>query len=300
MIIFRRARELLTRAITIIKLRKKTMKGFQKLVLATAILAASSGAFAMEAMDEESMSATTGQDGLTITLATTLTDMAIKYIDRDGITVAQNAASTYTNAGALIIGEGVNGINLSANLVVDIDVGGSATTGVDNGMLQIKVGMAPTTNVVIGLQSVNISVAEATATGSGIVGTATPIISFDSTAQLTIANTANLMTIQLGNEDQGNMIKLNANLGNVSLTGMSINDANSGGSIAIGTLSLASLNVVASVDVVAGGLQINTAGTTIGEVGIENLRLGDATQAIVGDIYLSNLNPSTTLTIRGH
>lgn len=295
MIIFRRARELLTRAITIIKLRKKTMKGFQKLVLATAILAASPGAFAMEAMDEESMSATTGQDGLTITMDTTLTDLAIKYIDRDGVVGSTN----YTNAGAIVIGEGVNGINVSATgLTIDIDAGGSAVAGTDNGMLQIKVGTSAATT--IGLQNVNISVAEATATGSALVGTATPIISFDASAQLTIAATPNLMTIQLGNEDQGAMIKLNANLGNVSLTGMSINDANSGGSIAIGTLSLASLNVVASVDVVAGGLQINTAGTTIGEVGIENLRLGDATQPIVGDIYLNNLNPSTTMTIRGH
>lgn len=295
MIVFCGARELLTRAITIIKLRKKTMKGFQKLVLATAILAASSGAFAMEAMDEESMSATTGQDGLTITMDTTLTDLAIKYIDRDGV-----AGSTdYTNAGAIVIGDAVNGINVSATgLTIDIDAGGSTVAGTDNGMLQIKVGTSVDT--IIGLQSVDISVAEATATGSALVGTTTPIISFDATAQLTIAATPNLMTIQLGNEDQGAMIKLNANLGNVSLTGMSINDANSGGSIAIGTLSLASLNVVASVDVVAGGLQINTAGTTIGEVGIENLRLGDATQPIVGDIYLSNLNPSTTMTIRGH
>ena len=42
------------------------MKMLKKLALASAVSMISAGAFAMEAMDDESMSAATGQDGITI------------------------------------------------------------------------------------------------------------------------------------------------------------------------------------------------------------------------------------------
>lgn len=278
------------------------MKGFKKLILTSAILAASSSAFAMQAMDEESMSATTGQDGLTISLNSNINDMVIKYIDRDGV-----SGGGYTHAGGVVIGDTTNGLDISVTgLTIDIDAGGDTGDGgvttSSGGMLQIKVGTTGAT--VIGMQNMDISVADGndTANGGGsATGTGVPIISFDNTASLTIAATPNLATIQLGNEDQGHMVHVDANLGSIALTGMAINDANSGGSIAIGRFSASAVHLIQDIDVVAGGLQIATAaGSSIGEVGLEQVVLGDNTQSAIGDIYISNLNPVSTITIVGH
>lgn len=274
------------------------MNGFKKLILTTAILAVSSSAMAMEAMDEASLSATTGQDGLTITLDTNLSGLGITYVDRDGVV----GDATYANSGAVVISPvGVT----TTGLRVDIDAGGDAgdTTGV--GMLQIKL-TAPNATV-IDLNGTKISVADADATGSA-VGATTDIITFAPGANLTIDGSATpLMNIQLGNESQGAMIKVVADIANASLTGLTINDAGgaaSGGSIRIDTITLGTVHAVNSIDVTAAGLVIDTTGTTIGEVGLEGVRLGATatigTAARVGDIYLTGLNPTGTITVAGH
>lgn len=272
------------------------MKELKKLVLASAILAASSSSFAMQAMDEEAMSATTGQDGLTVTLNTNLTGLGIKYIDRDGVT-----GGAYANAGGIIISPVGITMATTGGLTINIDAGGSTAAGTSGtGMLQVAVGSSVDT--VINLNNTKISVADADATGSA-TGTATDIITFSSSASLTIASNANLATIQLGNETQGAMIRVNANLGNIVLTGLSIVDAggaNSGGSITLDTLTVNNLNAVNSIDVVTGGLRIDTAGTTIGTVALEGVHLGTASSASIGDVYISNLNPSTVITVTGH
>lgn len=270
------------------------MNGFKKLVLASAVLAASSSAFAMEAMDDESMSSTTGQDGLTITLDSTINDLAITYVDRDGY-----GASGFTEAGAVVIGSAAAGIDLNlVDVVVTIDAGGSAGTASGSGMLNINVGMATST---IGLGNVVIGVADASnTTGSSSVGAVVGIVSFDATAALTIAGNANLMNIQLGNEDQGAMIRMNANMGNITLTGLSINDVNSGGSISVGVLELNNVQLNTSVDVVAGGLQIVST-SSFGEVGLERVVLGGG--ASIGDIYITGLGgagESSTILVTGH
>lgn len=270
------------------------MKGLKKLVLASAIIAASSSAFAMQAMDEESMSATTGQDGLTITLDSALTGLGITYVDRDGIV----GSAGYANAGAIVISP----VDVTANdLTINIDAGGSAGDGSGDGMLQIAVGTGSAT--VIGLSGTQISVADfddAQNSSAGVL-TSTPILSFATGASLTIAASANLATIQLGNEEQGSMMLVNANLGNVILTGLSINDASvGGGSIVLDTITVNNLNAVNAIDVVAGGLQINTAGTTIGELALEGIHLGSAAAASIGDVYITGLNPSSVITVTGH
>jgi len=62
------------------------MKGLKKLALASAVLAASFGAHAMEALPDDALSATTGQAGLTITTDNTnVQAAAIRYYDSDGI-----------------------------------------------------------------------------------------------------------------------------------------------------------------------------------------------------------------------
>ena len=58
---------------------------FKKLALVTAMFAATSGAYAMEAMDDESMAAATGQDGITIGITTNALTLDQRIHDRDGI-----------------------------------------------------------------------------------------------------------------------------------------------------------------------------------------------------------------------
>jgi len=120
------------------------MKALKKLALVSAVSMISAGAFAMEAMDDESMSAATGQDGITI-LVSPGTKTAAQLIalgvdettvgsgvlnvdatidannndtfkglsitqtvihDDDGFTVAQGGSAATTNSGAIVIGDG--------------------------------------------------------------------------------------------------------------------------------------------------------------------------------------------------
>ncbi|MCP5175009.1 MAG: hypothetical protein H6996_07890 [Moraxellaceae bacterium] len=112
------------------------MKMLKKLALVSAISAISVSAFAMEAMDDETMAATTGQDGITINIvpdaisrtevaamgvtATTLDAIEpsaplykglsigeIRVHDDDGLGVLGTDATA--NSGALVIGGGKDG-----------------------------------------------------------------------------------------------------------------------------------------------------------------------------------------------
>lgn len=106
----------------------------KKLILVAAIAAATSSAFAMEAMDESTLSETTGQAGLTISQSgLNLTIGSVRYLDTDGLTAAQQTAlgsptatagyTTANNKGVLAF----NTISLGATTMdLDIDV---ASTG---------------------------------------------------------------------------------------------------------------------------------------------------------------------------
>lgn len=261
------------------------MKSLKKLALVSAMVAASSSAFAMEAMDEEALAAATGQDGLRITLDTNLSGMNIKWIDRDGTGVAG-----YGNAGAVTIG--AVGIS-TTGMTIDIDAGGSAGTAAnDSGLLAIGIN-APNA-ITVNLNNTTIAVADATPTGP-TSGTATTVIQFDATASLTIGAGLN-MDIELGNE-VNDFVTINANLGNVTLTGLSIVDGSSSESIGIGTMTLSGLTIVdQTINIVAGGLEINT-GTGLTNVGLalEGLTLGSTPS--IGDVYITDLSLSNN-TIR--
>jgi hypothetical protein len=272
------------------------MNGFKKLVLASAVLAATSGAYAMEAMDDESMSSTTGQDGLTISLDSSIANLVVTYVDRDGY------GGGFADAGAVVIGNTVNGIDVNVNdLVITIDAGGSAGTAAGSGMLNIGITQ---TSLNIGLGNVSIGVADAQNAGGSTVGAVNGIISFDNNAALNLSNTS--MNIQLGNEDQGHMVVMSGSLGDITLTGLNILDASSGGSgaIGIGTLLLQNVNSNVAIDVTGGatgGLVIDTTGTTLDQIGLLDVSVGDLSSAAdIGDIYLSNITVNSVITIRGH
>ena len=137
------------------------MKGFNKLVLAAAIAAASSATFAMQQMDDDSMSTATGQDGITINMNVELEGLDVKYIDRDGIQgnvttlnpdyltdntqpLTVTGPSTYNNAGAIHISP--FGIKVDGQTIT-IDAGG--TTADASGDGQLRIGLAANTTTLI-------------------------------------------------------------------------------------------------------------------------------------------------------
>jgi hypothetical protein len=127
------------------------MKGLKKLALATAVLAVSTGAFAMEAMQDDALANTTGQDGLSILQSNLAVSIAaVRYTDSDGTTGAsaalgipaaptfpvadgpcaagsnpQACADSFSSAGTLHI----QGLSITASsILTTIDVGSTSTT----------------------------------------------------------------------------------------------------------------------------------------------------------------------------
>lgn len=80
------------------------MKTFTKLALVSS-MALSANAFAMQAMDDSALSATTGQDGLSIGIGISKIEIEKLFIhDNDGLN------GTIDNAGAIVIqGNGIAG-----------------------------------------------------------------------------------------------------------------------------------------------------------------------------------------------
>ena len=187
------------------------MKMLKKLALVSAISAISVSAFAMEAMDEEAMSATTGQDGITINIvpdAITRTDLAamsvtsgsmdqislganlykglsiseIRVHDDDGVGAAGAATA---NSGALVIGGGLGTVTEVQDRTVifskgdkpiqlNIDMIGDSNGSAANGgaMLNIEAKL-PTTAIKLGnIYVANSNAAEAGRDADGNVNTA--------------------------------------------------------------------------------------------------------------------------------
>lgn len=153
------------------------MKMLKKLALVSAVSMISAGAFAMEAMDDESMSATTGQDGITILIApdskttaeviglgvslatrtaidanadTNFKGLSITQInihDDDGLaSAAPGGTATTANSGALVIGDGTAAgstaviADNAAPIQIDLDMVGNVAGGVGNApMLNIRI-----------------------------------------------------------------------------------------------------------------------------------------------------------------
>jgi len=291
------------------------MKGLKKLVLASAIIAASSSSFAMQALDDEAMSAATGQDGLTITInSVALDNLDVKYVDRDGIT----SSTTYDNPGAIhIFGAGGAGDGLSVNMTtpttINIDVGGNAGTGAGTGaQLLVDVTLGATS---VNLQNVTIAVADAAATGS-TTGADVSILEFGAGAALNIAAGGNVL-VRLGDRGAAeHLISMTSTLPGLTLTQMSIVDSSTtmgGGAIGIGSLALGTVNASVGIDVVAGGLKIDTTGTTISSIALENVQLGTVDfvtgtgrNNAIGDVYISgagvggSIALDNVITVTGH
>lgn len=295
-----------------------------KLLLASAIAIASTGAFAMEALDEQSLSDTTGQAGLDITITPPAAGISLSmlYHDADGVPTTTVAGSTYTSAGALIIGNpaGVTGntamsIVNTSGFLVKVDAGANGTNGA---LLNINVGSSAATTIHTGDLRVGVSNG-----GTGLASTSTVSAKILNDMTITVGS-GTLMNIQLGNEDQGAMIKLNPTFtGGLSIANFTLNDAGgsiSGGGIKVGTTTVkdcgaancasagANLGMAATVDANGSGLQIGL--TSLGNTGnggayvkLAGVYLGNTGVGAtsIGDVEIFGLNLATTqIAVTGH
>src|SRR5690554_3560779 len=99
---------------------ENTMKGFKKLALVTAVAALPMSGFAMEALDDSTMSGITGQDGLVVSINTNgPLEMGINIHDKGGF-------AGHTEDGAIVI-ENMEVDTLGGNITLTIDAGHDGT-----------------------------------------------------------------------------------------------------------------------------------------------------------------------------
>lgn len=294
---------------------------FKKLALVTAMFAATSGAYAMEAMDEEALAATTGQDGITINLTTSAAVDVIIH-DKDGFADPQGVvAQDRLNSGAIVmrgirLGNAVDGggnVIGDALVQIDIDAGASAAAANDATLnIGVTLGdVGTSTNTVVDLGTLRVAnSAREGGVGWGINAPTESAVLLD-LGQLTVGAGATL-NIQLGNEPQGHLIVLDATLtGGLSLTNVALNDvggALNGGSISVGALTIndagagTDLTTNIGIDATATGLVLTM--TQLGDAtnGVDltmaNVGLGGSS---IGDVEIIGLNLNgDTIRISGH
>jgi len=277
------------------------MKLLNKLALATAVAALSTASFAMEAMTDDSMAATTGQDGINLQINTSaaVTADSVLIHDNDGFAGAADAGAIILN-GLSITGTGAGAPGTSISADIDAGSNGGAAT------LQIAATLGAATVAFDGIQ-VGTSGTYDAATNSR--GATAPV---DILGPVSIGFGDITANIQLGNEIQGDMIALSSNIaGGISLEAQLIDNdggvAGNQGNIDLGTIRVtdvdsANLTLNAGVNVDGStGLEISTDATArdiyITDFGF-NTGLGNATT--IGDIEVSNLSAGiTTISVQG-
>lgn len=280
------------------------MKIFTKLALVSSMLI-SVNAMAMQAMDDASMSATTGQDGLNIGIKLDNAGISIGKLyvhDNDGLGTATNIKGATGTAGAIAI-NGVTVKQTSSDNLLDlkIDTDGSSAGAFLNiaatvGAVDVKIGS-------IGIGSSNTAVN--TTTGlRGVKSDPTEILT-----GLTLSLGKVGANIQLGATPQGAMIVLNSTLQKgLTISNLGIKDAKGGGQIYLDNI------YVRGADNTTGDLTLNaTVGVTTDGIVIENnsaqnintyiqgVHLGTSAAKSIGDIEVAGMNVgNSTITISGH
>lgn len=256
------------------------MKKFTKLALVSSI-ALTTNAMAMQAMDDTALSATTGQDGLTIGIGISKIEIEKLLIhDNDGLRVD---ATTPGKAGAIVIqGNGVagdanenNGVVIGANyddngayllasrnladLVIDTDAG----TGTGNSAF---------INVAAQVSGLDIKIGEIGVSASNAMpaADATSIRRGNNTdnynailSGLTLKTGKMDANIQLGAAPQGAMIKLNTTMvGGLEIKNLGILDNSTKGQ-AVGAVNV-------------GGTPTAVTTKEAGEIFIESIKIADA------------------------
>ncbi|WP_168390068.1 putative pilus system protein FilA [Acinetobacter indicus] len=245
------------------------MKTFTKLALVSS-MALSANAFAMQAMDDSALSATTGQDGLSIGIGISKIEIEKLFIhDNDGLN------GTIDNAGAIVIQGNGTGLTATKGVVITapLDLTNPASPEVDesrtiasHNLADLKIdsdagtggGNSAFINIAADVSGLDIYIGEIGVTASGKQGEASTTSELrrggvDANynailSGLTLKTGPMSANIQLGAAPQGAMIKLNTTM----LGGLEIND--------LGILD----NSTANADRAAG------------EIFIESIKIADA------------------------
>lgn len=280
---------------------------FKKLLLSTAIAAASTASFAMEAMDDSSMSETTGQDGLTVIITPPNTGIGadIYLHDRDGMTGATTSGSIVVDGflldlnGTNTIAGGVSAISLW------IDATGDHNGGAAGGSAMLNIGVTLPASTSISTGTILVGTSLATSFGAGAP-----------TGQETVLSNMNItlvgqtsFNIQLGQEAQGAMIQFSTSITNgIVINNFALEDASTGGGsinavrVAIEDNGGANLTTSVNVDAASNGLvlTLTSLGTGAGiDLAMSDVGLGNTTS--IGDVEVVGLNLNgTTIRILGH
>jgi len=265
--------------------RVQIMKLFTKLALVSAV-AMSSNAMAMQAMDDAALSATTGQDGISIGIDASKVEIAKLHVfDGDGLAVNATTGGT-GKAGAITLNNvvvtktGASG-NL-ADLVIDTD--GGATAGASG---------TPFLNVAAAINALKIDLGKIEVNNvTGTAGAYKPDTgSAEILSGLTINTGATTANIQLGNTPQGAMIKLNGSMvGGLSISNLALKDASAagGGYIVLGGIKVtdtgsADLALNADVAVTKDGLAVTAMKSATGtDIYLTKVVLGGGTGFVPG------------------
>ena len=282
--------------------------GFKKLALAVAVAAAPMSALALEPMQDEALSAVTGQDGISMNIDVPSLSLAVNVHDNDGIGTDGPYGIGTPGAGAIVIGNPLGTANGPANLTLATGAGGidvkiDADNNGDSPVLNVNVTIPTGTTINTG----DISVATSNGMGTDIANQSSTIL--DSMA-ISLGQTT--MNIQLGSEPQGDMIALNTTIsGGINISGFSLNDATAGTG---GALSAASIAITGTAE--ANGdittamgvnldstdglvIDIDTLGTSGLNLAITDLALGNGTS--IGDVEVIGLNLNgTQIAVSGH
>ena len=294
------------------------MKLFTKLALVSS-MAVSVNAMALQAMDDASLSKTTGQEGITIAIDTTSGIKVGKLFvhDNDGF---ENSTLTFgegTEAQTInTLGDSNAAVKAAAITVNDVTIkkaagntGNLATLTVDAADVAGK----PVLNVLAETGALDVTI--------GSIGVATSkeynetlnvrgveeneqeiITGFSLSLGATKAN------IQLGNAPQGAMIVVDSEIKGGLTTSLTLNDTSDtgGGAIAISGLKVtssgsANLNADAKIGVKSDGLYITPASSNINAY-IQSVGIGNkANPASIGSVEIQGLNlGGTSIKISGH
>ena len=296
------------------------MKIITKLALVSS-MAISANAMAMQAMDDASLSAATGQDGLNIGIGISKIEIGKVFVhDNDGL--ATTSLGGTSTAGAIVIqGNGIAGDTLEnhgiviganydnagayllpsrnlADLQIDIDAnGGNAFINIAAQVsgLDIKIGQ-------IGVvASADVPTTGATSIRRGGTGTVNPILS-----GLSLKTGPMSANIQLGAAPQGAMIQLSATMvGGLEIKDLGILDnSTKTGTRAAGEIFVESIKVA---DANSLDLTLNQRISVIGEEGankgyirmistsgahdtyVKGVHLGSRNAASIGDVEVQGM-----------
>lgn len=302
------------------------MKSLQKLALASAIALTSAGAFAMQAMDDESMSAATGQDGITMKIAlpcynapadsclsTAAHGLSIDKVfvkDSDGFSADDSAGlnKTYANTGFILV-DGIS-VTTTAGQPIQVLIDQTGNAGNATGTAAAAAGTdTPTLNVAVTVPAITVSMG-ATYVTNALTGDPAYVQTKISNAMTISTSGDTTLNIQLGAQPQGALVKVATTIaGGISLTNVGVHDGVLGGDINTASITVTNaggtaldVNAAVNVSTAAGPFVAYAPNgalilklTKLGAAGVPNVGGGGGIDVTLAGTTLGNTATSAAL-----